>query len=885
MAWTGRLANLFRRARLSDELDEEMAAHIDESIAMGRSAQEARRAFGSTLRIREQSMDVKLIPWLEALVSDVVFAWRQLRKNRAVTAAAILSLSMAVGATTAAFRLLDAVLLRQLPVREPEQLLFVAVSFVDRNGHLDYHDIFDYPTFRQHLRTVGDKADVMVLGMSGRQDARVGAADAVEKVYRQYVSGNVFGVFGLQPALGRLLTLHDDRTPGAHQVAVLSYDYWTRRFGRDPAVLGQLLRLGNRQYEVVGVAPKRFTGTQPGTVTDVFIPAVMNVAALDNPSWAWFRIWVRPKPGVMPEQIRQPLQAALTHEHRERVKSFPADTPKQSIDEYLGQEVLLYPAGAGASPTQKAYRRPLIILATLVGLVLLIACANVASLLTAQGAARAREMALRVSIGAGRWRLIQLLVVESALIASFASIAGFLFASWSAPLVVSMLAPPEDPIRLILDPDWRALGFGIALTVTVILLFGLPPALRASAVKPISALKGGEDPHVRGRLIDWLIAAQVAFCVLVLLLAGLFTATFDRLSNRPLGFSHERVLAVETESRVEHPPEIWAQVADHLRRMPGVESVSLAGWALLTGNQWTGSVRMPGRAVEPRAPYFLDVSPGFFATMGIKMLDGRDFRPGDVQARVENNQAFPGVGIVNEAFARTYFGGQNPVGRSVDLPSRDDMAALLKIIGYVRDASYGSVREPMRPTVYVPVSARGGATILIRSAGDPLALAPMVRSEVTRARAEFRVRNIETQSALVRRHMLRERLLATLSLFFATVALVLACVGLYGVLNYSVIQQRREIGIRMALGARSADVVRQVTANVFGRVCLGSVIGVAAGLACERFVESLLFEIKATDPAALVTPIATLAGAAVLAALPPAVRAVRIDPAQTLRNE
>ena len=383
-----------------------------------------------------------------------------------------------------------------------------------------------------------------------------------------------------------------------------------------------------------------------------------------------------------------------------------------------------------------------------------------------------------------------------------------------------------------------------------------------------------------------LIALQVAFCFLVLFVAGLFVATFERLSNRPLGFAHQHVLVMDASARAKQPLETWMQVARHLRETPSVESVSLASWALLTGNRWTGRVRVPGHALEVRSPYFLDVSPGFFETMQIGFIDGRDFRAGDVPPQVlDHDKPIAGTGIVNEAFARVYFNGQNPIGRPVTVGQGKDVSAPLEIVGYVRDASYGSIREPIRPTVYVPMEDRNNNTFLVRTAGDPVKLAPLLRREVSQARSDFRVRTITTQSALVRWHMLRERLLATLSLFFASVALVLAGIGLYGVLNYSVIQRRREIGIRMALGAPSGHVVRRVTAELLGMVCLGSAIGVAAGVASERLVGTLLYEVKATDLGMVAAPILAMFGAAVLAALPPAVRAVRIDPAETLRSE
>jgi predicted permease len=329
------------------------------------------------------------------------------------------------------------------------------------------------------------------------------------------------------------------------------------------------------------------------------------------------------------------------------------------------------------------------------------------------------------------------------------------------------------------------------------------------------------------------------------------------------------------------------QVAERLRQTPGVESVAFSGWPLLTGNNWTSTVRVPNRAAEPRSPYFLEVSQSFFETMGISLVEGRDFRPGDTSPATIFEQAHPvaGVGIVNEAFARTYFDGQNPVGRSAQVSQGKNPAAQMQIVGYVRDAHYSLVREPVRPTVYVPIQEKDGATFVIRTTGDPRAMPPTLRRTLQEARPDFRVGHIEFQSALVRKQMIRERLLATLSFFFGIVALVLAVIGLYGVLNYSVIQQRREIGIRMALGARSAHVVRRVTTGMLAMVCLGSVMGLAGGLASARFVEALLFEVKATDSGIVVAPLLTLLVAAVMAAVPPAVRAVRIDPAQTLRSE
>jgi predicted permease len=447
-----------------------------------------------------------------------------------------------------------------------------------------------------------------------------------------------------------------------------------------------------------------------------------------------------------------------------------------------------------------------------------------------------------------------------------------------------MLHVPEDPVRLPLETGWRDVGFGIALAIVVTLLFGLAPALRASGIHPMNALKGGDNPHGRRRSMKALLAAQMAFCVMVQFVAGLFVTTFDRLSHRSLGFSYARVAVLDVlDPARARPLQDWMEVADTIRQTPGVEAVSFAGWPLLSQNRWTATVLTAGRAPQVRPPNLLDVSPGFFDTMGITRLAGRDFRPGDPQARLNQNQPVAGVGIVNEAFARVYFDGRNPVGRTVEVRQGKDVSAPMEIIGYVRDAAYATVREPMTPTIYVPMMQRRNNTLLVRTAGDPLALVPTLRAAISKT--PTRVKTIQSQSQFVTWQLLRERLLATLSLFFAIVALILAGFGLFGVLNYSVTQQRREIGIRMALGAGSAHVVRRITLSTGAVVAAGCVAGLAGGVIGARLVESLLFEVKITDADMVAAPVIALLIAAVAATLAPAIRAVQIDPARTLRSE
>jgi predicted permease len=805
--------------------------------------------------------------WLDSLLADAVFGWRQLRKNRVTSAAAILSLALAIGACTAAFRLIDALLLRPLPVAEPERLYALSrLGFIDDYGKPVSYDGWSYALFDQMRAALTNQATLIAISHAERVDLTFQSDEEMEKAHVQYVSGRMFSSFGLRPAVGRLLTENDDLKPGAHPVAVLSHDYWARRFGEDPKVIGRSFRLGNGLYQIVGVAGGPFTGTEPGTAIDIFMPAMMHWG-IAHPNWSVFRAFVHLPPGIQVEPVRGRLGASL-----------------RANDDQRDRVLLMEPAAAGISGMQRDYRRSLLALGVLVGLVLLIACANVANLITAQAAARAREMALRVSIGAGRWRLVQLVLVESAMLAFLAAAIGALFAWWSAPFVVGRINPPDNPARLSLPADWRVLGFGLVLTLGVTLLFGLAPALRASAVQPVSALKGGEDPHSRRRLMHSLIAVQAAFCFLVLFVAGLFIATFDRLSNQPTGFSAERLLTLDIATHRNEPAALWDQVAEHLRRVPGVETVALADWPLLDGYSFKyDAISINGARPTEDGAWFLNISPGWIDVMKIPLIDGRDFRASDIS---------PGVAIVNEAFARQYFDGENPIGKWFEGTSGYMQGQRFQIVGLVGNARYRYMRQAILPVAYTPfhrLDAKGtllGGTFVVRtSSANPLALASILRREVPRARPEFRVSNIRTQAELVRAQTVRERLLAMLALFFAIVALLLAGVGLYGVLDYSVLQRRREIGIRMAIGAQPGRIARLVTVNVLTMVLAGALVGLALGMASVRYIESLLYQVKATDLAMLALPSLAILAAALLAALPAVIHAVRIDPVTVLRSE
>jgi predicted permease len=863
-----RLAATFVPRRRDEELEAELRAHLefaaeDDRRRAGTNPRAVRVRSGSVSQAMDALRDARGLPGLDALVADVVFAGRQLRRHLVGTVAIALSVGLAVGATIAAFRLIDAVLLRPLPVVEPDRLFSLSWQRRTAEGETEHRDDFDYPAFRRYAAALDGHGDALLIGMSARLEVSHPGSSEPERVYRQYVSGNVFPIFGLRPALGRLLSPDDDVTPRGHPVAVISHGYWARRFARDPRVIGRAFRVGSQPFEIVGVLPAGFTGTEPGRLTDVYLPAVMNWQALDSPGWSWFRTWVRVGSRTTPDQVRERLQAQVTRE-----------------------QILLTPAGRGASEARRLLATPLFLLGALVALVLCIASVNVANVLGMRALMRRREMALRVSIGAGRRRLVQLVLIESALLAGLAAAVGLVFAWWAAPFVLSLLTPLEHPIQLVLDANWRVAAFVLAVMVSITLLFGLAPAARASAVTPMGVLGAGRGTDGLRRLPRGFVAAQSAFCVLVLFVAGLLVASFGRLSTRPLGFVDDGLLVFEAETGGRTPPAVWTEVADRVSALPGVSSAALAGWAPLTGNAWRGRVQFPGRQADSPSPYLLDVSRGYFDTMGIPHIAGRDFRPGDTAPAIDGaGSSVAGVAIVNEAFSAVYFGAESPVGRTISLRGEADTLVPMDIIGLVGNVVYQTVREPLPPTVYVPLGEKDSAALLVRAAGDDTAIAAIVRRETARAHPELRVSQARPATTLVQRELLRERLLAAVSSFFAVVGLLLAAVGLSAVLNMEVMQRRRELGIRLALGAGALHVIRRVTADIFVPVGAGALLGLGGGVAVGRLLDGVLFQVTPTAPASIGVPLLVMAAAATVATLQPVVRAIRTDPALTLRAE
>jgi predicted permease len=482
---------------------------------------------------------------------------------------------------------------------------------------------------------------------------------------------------------------------------------------------------------------------------------------------------------------------------------------------------------------------------------------------------------------------VQLILAQSALLAVLASVLGAFFAAWSAPCVLSLVNPPDNPARLALPADWRVLLFGLGLMILVLLLLGLLPALRASAIRPVAALKGGEDPHSPRRLMRGAIALQVAFCFLVLFLSSLFVTSFQRLENRPLGFSTDRLLLLETVAGKGQLAVVWNQTAEALRAAPGVESVAISGWPLVGRIMINSSISIDGAPASPTSAWLLNISPRWFSTMKIPLVSGRDFRPEDIS---------PGAAIVNQTFARTFFPGQDPIGRTFQRGADEPVN---KIVGITADVPYHNLREPNRPVFYVPfdeINVESGnksapkvvdfATFVIHTdAQNPLALADSLRRLIAERHNGLRVSNVTTQRDLVRDQTIRERLIATLAAFFAAVALLLAGIGLYAVLNYSVLQRRREIGIRMAIGSTRAGIVRIVTLDVFLMIALGGSAGLALGFGAARYVASLFYQVKATDADMIALPACAILLTALVATLPAVLRALRTDPTEILRAE
>jgi predicted permease len=884
--------SVIRSDRLNRDLDDEIRFHIDERIeeytqagmSLEEASAQARRQFGSPALVRDESRDIKLFPRIESMLRDVSFAMRLWRRNKLVTAAALVSLSLAIGACTAAFSLIDALILRMLPVDDPQTLVYVGLR---RPTEARDGLSFNYPLFREMRAASSQQVRLFAVSDQSRRDAIFEGSGQAEKVYGQWVSGDAFAILGVKAELGRVLASTDDINPGQHPVAVLSYDFWTRRFARNPDVLGRWVTIREKPLQIVGVAAKGFTGLEPGIMTDVWAPTMMwDDRAISDPDTRWFKIWGRMQAGVEQERARTVLQSVFASFARDQVARRPEES-RDRLEQLLNTRVHLRSAATGPSGLRESFARALWVLGALAGLVLLVASMNVASLLVARAAARQREMALRASIGAGRGRLIQQALIESGLLALTSCVLGAVLSIVATPKIVSMTSTSWATVRLDVWPDWRVLVFLGGLGILVTFVFGLAPALRASAAPPVNALKSGGRHATRVGVFRPLVAAQIAFSFVVLFVGGLCLASFAKLLRTDLGFDASNVILanVTTAStgRDEDQDEdqgqtlaSWISLLERLEHTPGIDSASLSRWGLFTGSGRNKSVRMPGRPVDAYTPWYLPVSPGFLRTMRIPLVAGRDFEWRD--ARPERSIAV----IVNESFAKRYFPGESAIGKRF---IRIDGGATLvaqEVIGVARDAKYTDIREPAPPTVYEPYPPQNASVVHLRTQLELGALLAALREEVPQAHAAFRLGDVTPQSTLVDNHLVRDRALALLSAFFSLVAIVLVVVGVYGLLSYTVVQRTREIGIRLALGAQPTQIVALVLRDVGEMTVIGLVIGGVGAALTSRFMAALLYEVTPSDPWSIAAPLLALLAACAFAAAIPAQRAAGVAPTTAL---
>ncbi len=835
---------------------------------------------------------------MNALLQDFRYALRGLSRSPAFAAAAVATLALGIGANAAIFALVDRVMLRLLPVRAPRELVLLR-SPGPRQGHTwsDGDDAFSfsYPMYRD-LRD-GNEVFAGLLGTFPFA-ASVAAGGTTERASGELVTGNYFGVLGVVPELGRVFAQDDDRTPGAHPLAVLSHGYWVRRFGSDPSILNKTVVVNGQSLTVVGVAHAAFSGVQPGRRADLFVPLAMKASmtplqeTLDNPKEYWLQMIGRLKPGL----TRKAAEASLAATYRPLLEALLPqmsnwdDTRKK---EFLSRRIELAPGGVGRANLRQGFGTPLLSLMGMVGLVLLIACSNLAGLLAARGVARQREYGIRLAIGANPGQLLRQSVVECLTFSIAGGALGLALAAWTLSALLSAFPPDADLRQVAVSVDPRVIGFAAALAVAAGVLFGVGPAYRASRLDPARTLRGqsrGASSAGREaiRTRGWLVTAQVALTLVLLVAAGLFTKSLANLGRVDLGFKPDNVLtfSVAPDSNG-YVPERTAQFArrlsETLAASPGIRSVSAAEVASMTGSDETTNVRTSGPANEQTKGIRVwrnHVGPEYFSTLGIPLVAGREFR-------FEDDLRAAPVAVVNETMARRFFPGRSAIGERLGI-GRGEEAPSVEIVGVVRDAKSGLVGEEEHPFAFTPYlqdPTLGSLTFYLRGEVPPDRLAPAARAAVAGLDPQLPVFDVKTLTAQIRESLLTERLIFILSVAFGGLAALLAAIGIYGVLAFSVAERRREIGVRMALGADPATVRRLVLSEVGRFLVVGAAVGLPAAWALARVIESILFGVKAADPLVFAFGLALMAAVALVAGYLPARRAAKIDPLDALRGD
>jgi len=898
-----RLRSLFRRRQVEQDLEDEIRYHmgrrIEEEVSRGASPDEARRialrAMDGLEQRKEECRDMRRTQLVDEYLRDIRYAWRSLSKSPGFVAVTVLSLALGIGANTAIFTLVDQIVLRLLPVKNPRELVQLRVGggrFGSQSG--DGLHTFSHPTYLA-LR----ERNTVFSGLTGQviQTASLVGEDRSELISIGLVAGNFFRVFGIEPHLGRLLTPEDDRLRNGHPVAVLQYNYWQNRYAGDRDVVGATIRLNGSPFTVIGVSAPGFEGTNVGLPTQAWAPVMMRPTIaptrddLDNDRMAWFYLFGRLKPGVGLEQAQAAMRVLYRQRQQEELNGEFFQKHPEDREPFLRQDFTLIPAGGGQSSLRSNFGGPLIMLQCLVGVVLLIACTNVANLLLARATSRQREVAIRGALGASRGQLVRQFFVETVMLAAAGGLLGVLLSGWMTRGLVQIM--PFDPGNLTLStaPDLRVLLFSAGITLLTALLFGLAPALRGSRVSPGATLKeeagsiAGGHGHVRLRKV--FVAVQVGLSCLLLIGAGLFARTLQNLQHVELGFHAENVVTFTVRpATVYDAPrklQVVRSLVESLTTVPGVKSAGANREKLLTGGIWDGNINMAGVEAKDGNPpwtHFNAVTPGYFETLGIPITAGRDLTWNDWGGSRQ-------VCLVNQALVEEYLGGANAVGRF--LGQGRDTPPDREIIGVFGDARYEELRGAIPRQVFLPLDSKlavsDSVNVYARVEGDPRLVMPLLREQTRRIDSNLVVSDMRTLDEQINRRLSNERLLSFLSAGFALLASLLAIVGLHGVLSFVVAQRTRELGIRIALGADSGGVIRLVMREMLLVVVIGTAAGVLAGLLCGRLVESQLFGVQAGDPPVFVISVAALLAAAFAAAFIPARRASRIDPMTALRHE
>ena len=826
------------------------------------------------------------------------FALRTLFKTPFVTIVAIVSLALGIGANAAIFSLFNQLLLKPLPVPEPARLVNLAAPGPKMGSQNcgqagDCETVFSYPMFRDL-----EKIQTPFTGIAAHQmfGANLSARGQTQNGEGMLVSGSYFQVLGLTPAFGRLLTPDDDRVIGESHVVVLSYEFWQRRFGADLDVLNQSIIVNGQTMTIVGVAPRGFNGTTIGVKPQVFAPITMRgfsqpSKAFDNRRNYWAYLFARLKPGVSIEQAR----TAMATPYRTIVTDVEAplqkDISPQTLARFKAKPILLEPGSRGQSSVTREARAPLTLLLGVTGFVLLIACANIANLLLARGAARAGEMAIRLSIGAGRGQLVRQLLGESCLLAIFGGLGGLVVAQWTLNLMVALLpAQAAELVSLRVDPI--VMLFAAALAIGTGVLFGLFPALHSTRPDLISALKGqsGQPSGARSasRFRTSLATAQIALSMALLVSAGLFTRSLANVSRVDLGLKADHVIMFQISPALngykpEQTRQLFERVEDEIAALPGITGVTSSTVPLLSGSNWGNDVAVEGFTNGPDIDdnsRFNEVGPGYFSTLGIPLIAGRDFTRGDALTA-------PQVAIVNEAFAKKFNLGSQAVGKRMSNKG-GGTPLTMEIVGMVKNAKYSDVKREIPPLFFIPYrqdETIGAINFYVRTGADPEPFMANIPKVMARLDANLPVERLRTVPQQVRENVFLDRFISVLSASFACLATLLAAVGLYGVLAYTVSQRTREIGLRMALGAAPSRVRAMVMRQVGMMVLVGGTIGLAAAVGMGRLAQSLLFELQGSDSLVLVAAAVSLSLVALAAGFIPAHRASQVDPMSALRYE